>query len=112
MWGWLSDFKGHVYQHQFRIKRNRSGKVIIHYKKWSTSKKWLGKDIALIDETPELILHLQQPNTDLETVNGLKRDITKYRFYFNEENTKVRIFSDLLKQSFINRHLIIYLRGG
>ena len=82
-----NDMSGHVFQHQFKIVRNKEGKAEVFYKKWSSSEKRLpeGKSgINVIDGIPTGHPEILPPRID----NRIEENLPKFRLKFNEANEK------------------------
>ena len=86
-----NDMSGHVFQHQFKIVRNKEGKAEVIYKKWPASEKWLpeGKSgINVIDGIPTGDPEILPPRIDNINLNRIEEDLPKFQIKFDEATEK------------------------
>lgn len=82
--GWMeassSDLTGHIYQHQFKIKRNEGGKAVLFYKKWSSSDEWLpagDHGIGVITGIPDGEPQMCEPSIEKVNIDKIEQDLPK-----------------------------------
>ena len=86
-----NDVSGHIYQHQFKIVRNKEGKAEIFYKKWSLTEKWLPEGengINVIDGVPTGDPKILPPRIDNINLDRIEQDLPKFRLKFDGETEK------------------------
>lgn len=89
MSGHIDPFKGHSFQHQFKLEKTTKG---IEYRKWSTTKMWLpdtdnGEEPLLLLKSIPSGLPLPIPLQLDNVMNNLTKDIRKYGSLFDSNQT-------------------------
>ena len=91
------DISGHIYHHQFKIKRNRERRETLYYKKWSTSTEWLPKGgMEIANGIPGGEPDILQQNIANLNLEKNKADLNKFRLKFDHSTSKW--WSDFIQQ--------------
>ena len=91
------EITGHIYHHQFKIKRNGERRATLYYKKWSTSTEWLPKEgIEITKGIPGGEPDILQPNISNLNLEKIKADLHKFRLKFDHSTSKW--WSDFIQQ--------------
>jgi hypothetical protein len=93
--GWLDPhlniMSKHSNPHCFRIKKDNTGKALMHVKKWSTDKEWLpcavqeGKPPYLLLSHPDGQPNLVPPDYDALDLDRLQSDVTRAESFMTGE---------------------------
>ena len=100
----VNTMSGHVHQHKFKFEIN-DGKVLIFYKKWSTTKDWvhlkpkdiLNKSFSIVHTTPDGVPEYVKPTIDSAYLAKISSDLIKFKskFYDNTTNWWKTLLSNM-----------------